>query len=142
MKVEILKSIDEKSVSQIGILLNKLDSKAQSPDFSRLDFLVNHSDFTLFVAYDDTDIVGMLSLTCCHTLSCSKFWIEDVIVDDLCRGKGVGRALVKAAVNHVRSLDDNSLIYLTSNPSRISARALYRSEGFEEYETGVFRMKK
>lgn len=141
MKVEILKSIDDKSVNKIGVLLNKLDFKVQPPDFSRLDFLINHADFKLFAAYDDDDIVGMLTLTCCHTLSCSKYWIEDVIVDDLCRGKGVGRALVKAAVKHVKSLDDNSVIYLTSNPSRVSARALYRSEGFEEYETGVFRMK-
>ena len=142
MKVEILKSIDARSVDQIGVLLNKLDPRAQAPDFNRLASLINRADFTLFAATDDKDnIVGMLTLTCCHTLSCSKYWIEDVVVDEVCRGKGVGRALVKAAVNHVKTMNENSVIYLTSNPSRVSARALYRSEGFEEYDTGVFRMK-
>ena len=142
MNVKILNSLDGHSVQQIGTLLNKLDSSAVSPDLTRLSFLVNHPDFTLFVATDESDcIVGMLTLTCCHTLACSKYWIEDVIVDEVCRGKGVGRALVRAAVQCVKECDGKSVIYLTSNPSRVSARALYRSEGFEEYNTGVFRLK-
>jgi ribosomal protein S18 acetylase RimI-like enzyme len=83
----------------------------------------------------------MLTLTCCQTLSRPKYWIEDVVVDPSCRGKGAGRALVQAAVRFVKEKNDGSVIYLTSNPSRTAARNLYRSEGFEEYETGVFRIK-
>lgn len=142
MNVKILNSLDDHSVQQIGALLNKLDPSAVSPDSERLNFLVDHPDFTLFVATDEGNrIVGMLTLTCCHTLACSKYWIEDVVVDEVCRGKGVGRALVKAAVQHTKKREEKSAIYLTSNPSRVSARALYRSEGFEEYNTGVFRLK-
>lgn len=35
--------------------------------------------------------------------------------------------------------NEEGTITLTSNPSRTAARSLYRSEGFEEYNTGVFR---
>jgi ribosomal protein S18 acetylase RimI-like enzyme len=82
----------------------------------------------------------MLTLTICHTLACSKYWIEDVVVDPAHRGEGVGRALVRAAVNYVKENETVPAIYLTSNPSRVAARRLYMSEGFEEYNTGVFRM--
>jgi ribosomal protein S18 acetylase RimI-like enzyme len=82
----------------------------------------------------------MLTLTICHTLACSKYWIEDVVVDPAHRGEGVGRALVRAAVNHVKENETVPAIYLTSNPSRVAARSLYMSEGFEEYNTGVFRL--
>ena len=43
--------------------------------------------------------------------------------------------------DYVKETETSPVIYLTSNPSRVSARNLYRSEGFEEYETGVFRIK-
>jgi ribosomal protein S18 acetylase RimI-like enzyme len=48
--------------------------------------------------------------------------------------------LVRAAVNYVKENETVPAIYLTSNPSRVAARSLYMSEGFEEYNTGVFRM--
>ena len=105
--------------------------------------LAASDQFNLFVAEDENGtIAGMLTLTCCPTLSRSKWWIEDVIVDPSYRGQGVGRALVQAAVAHVKATDISSSLYLTSNPSRVSARRLYVSEGFEEYETGVFRLPK
>ena len=74
------------------------------------------------------------------TLTGDKYWIEDVIVHEAFRGQGIGKALVKAAVEHVKESGKPYRIYLTSNPSRTAARNLYSSEGFEEYDTGVFRL--
>ena len=115
------------------------DAPAIGP--ARLAELLAGDSFWLFVTEDaDGQLAGMLTLTRCHTLSRSKFWIEDVIVDPAYRGQGVGRALVHAAVEYVRtavesntSCKRNPSLYLTSNPKRTAARALYRSEGFEEY---------
>ena len=142
MNVGILNKADNQVVEQIGNLLRKLSPAAVAPDFQRLSQLINDAGFKLFVASDENgSIVGMLTLTRCHTLAGSKYWIEDVIVDEVCRGKGAGRALVQAAVQHVKQQGGHHSIYLTSNPSRVSARNLYRSEGFEEYNTGVFRIR-
>ena len=141
MDIRILKHIDEKMMEQIGLLLRKLDPSAPETTPERWERLLADESFILFVAEEDKKVTGMLTLTCCATLSRDKYWIEDVIVDESQRGKGIGRALVKAAVSHVREKDFKDTIYLTSNPSRVSARVLYRSEGFEEYDTGVFRMK-
>lgn len=123
------------------MLLQTLNAEAPPLDVSRLNKLIADDSFKLFIAEEENGlIIGMLTLTRCHTLACSKFWIEDVVVDPVFRGKGVGRTLVRAAVTFVKENETDPTIYLTSNPSRVAARSLYMSEGFEEYKTGVFRL--
>lgn len=141
MKVYVLQNLTEENFIRIGELLHMLEAGAPELDMQRLQTLVKDESFNLFVAEDeDGRLSGMLTLTCCATLSRGKWWIEDVIVDPDYRGQGIGRALVRAAAAHVKAKEKHPAIYLTSNPSRVSARRLYMSEGFEEYETGVFRI--
>lgn len=155
MKTYILQELNEGNAARIDSLLHMLSPDAPAIGPARLSELLAGDSFWLFVTEDaDGQLAGMLTLTRCHTLSRSKFWIEDVIVDPTYRGQGVGRALVHAAVEYVRTSVEHEhatgesttgcerkpSLYLTSNPSRTAARALYRSEGFEEYETGVFRI--
>lgn len=139
MKIYILKDIEK--CAQVDSLLHILAPSMPSVNESRLRALLGDESFHLFVAEDSDGILsGMLTLTCCQTLARSKYWIEDVIVRPEFRGQGIGRALVEAAVDHVKETCAEAVIYLTSNPSRQAARALYRSVGFEDYETGVFRI--
>ena len=56
-------------------------------------------------------------------------WVEDVFVDDACRGHGVGRALVTATIEHARRLGCARL-HLDANSTNTPALALYRSFGF------------
>lgn len=63
--------------------------------------------------------------------------IEDVIVDANHRGKGFGRQLVEKLIQIAK--EKNLLeIYLTSNPKRVEARALYESLGFDQKDTTVY----
>ena len=181
MNTYILQELNETNAARIDTLLHMLSPDAPALGPARLAELLAGDSFWLFVTEDNDGVLaGMLTLTRCHTLSRSKFWIEDVIVDPAYRGQGVGRALVHAAVEYVKcygqTLQEQDIgqhdegtalqdrkpeqdgegtalqnrkpelpdmrpsLYLTSNPSRTAARALYRSEGFEEYETGVFRI--
>ena len=140
MKVYILKNTD--MCSQIDELLHILAPSMPSVSESRLSGLLGNDNFMLFVAENaDGALAGMLTLTCCQTLARGKYWIEDVVVRPEFRGQGIGRALVEAAVGHVKETCGQASIYLTSNPSRQAARALYRSVGFEDYDTGVFKME-
>jgi GNAT superfamily N-acetyltransferase len=126
---------------EIDLLLHELSPTLGIIDRDRVNRLLNEDRLTLFAAEDDNGrFTGMLTLTFCPTLTGDKYWIEDVIVHDEFRGQGIGKALVKAAVSHVKQSGHPYRIYLTSNPSRTAARNLYRSEGFEEYDTGVFRL--
>jgi GNAT superfamily N-acetyltransferase len=141
MNVRKLRNISSEEFSQINILLKKLSPKAPDISQERLDRLIDKESFSLFVTEEEATITGMLTLTRCDTLAKSKYWIEDVVVDPAFRGNGAGRALIQTAISHVKRAEEHCVIYLTSNPSRVEARTLYRSEGFEEYETGVFRIK-
>ena len=142
MEVIRLTTFDYETMQQVDSLLHMLSPKSQPVDSIRLKSLIKESRLHLFVCRDDNaGIMGMLTLTCCPTLARDRYWIEDVIVDEAFRGQGAGRALLRAAVGYARQELKASCIYLTSNPSRVQARALYRSEGFEEYETGVFRIR-
>lgn len=137
-----LTHIDNAMTERISQLLNSLRSVPAPMKQDQIEDLLEKESFNLFVAKNDKgDILGMLTLTSCGTLTGDKVWIEDVIVDERYRGQGAGRALIRTAVDYARNELKASSIYLTSNPSRIAARALYRSEGFEEYETGVFRIE-
>lgn len=141
MKVHILRHTDTETSTQINSLLHTLDPDMPEVTLERLERIIREDSFFLFVSENENGkLNGMLTLTRCHTLGRSKYWIEDVVVDPASRGKGVGRSLVRAAVSHVRDTEENAVIYLTSNPSRVPARALYSSEGFEKYDTGVFRI--
>jgi GNAT superfamily N-acetyltransferase len=141
MNISIIHKIDEGMQKEIDLLLHELSSSLGTIDKDRVNRLLEEGRLTLFAAEDDNGrFTGMLTLTFCPTLTGDKYWIEDVIVHDEFRGHGIGKALVKAAVSHVKQSGQPYRIYLTSNPSRTAARNLYRSEGFEEYDTGVFRL--
>lgn len=142
IKAYRLTHIDNAGTERISQLLNSLRSVPFTVEQYQIESLLTKEGFSLFVAQTGEGyITGMLTLTACSTLTGDKVWIEDVIVDERFRGQGAGRALIRTAVDYARNELKASSIYLTSNPSRIAARALYRSEGFEEYETGVFRIE-
>ena len=141
MKTYSINEIKEDMQREIDLLLHELSPALGKTDRDRVNRLIKDGSLILFVTEtDDNKIAGILTLTHCETLTSTRYWIEDVVVTEQFRGQGIGRALVHSAVQHVNSIADNHSLYLTSNPSRIAARNLYRSEGFEEYETGVFRI--
>ena len=141
MKTYSINEINEDMQREIDLLLHELSPALGKIDRDRVNRLIKDGNLIIFVnETNDNKIAGILTLTHCETLTSTKYWIEDVVVAEDFRGQGIGRDLVHAAVQHVNSISAPHSLYLTSNPSRIAARNLYRSEGFEEYETGVFRI--
>ncbi len=95
----------------------------------------------LYVARDEEgEIVGTFSLTLQKIPTGPKMWLEDVVVDERVRGKGLGEALVQEAIGIARRPGVKSL-NLTSSPERVAANKLYQKMGFEKRETNVYRMK-
>ena len=137
ISVEIATSVDDELVEGLNRLLPQLSSSASSLDVGDLEALVQ-SPSTLFVARDGDLIVGTLTLVVFAIPTGLRAWIEDVVVDESTRGRGVGEALTMAAIDEatrrgVRSID------LTSRPSRVAANALYVKLGFGLRETNVYR---
>ena len=80
----------------------------------------------------------MLSLVVFGIPTGTKAWVEDVVVDDGARGKGVGKSLMRHAMEQAKKLGAKT-VDLTSRPSREAANKLYQSLGFETRETNVYR---
>ena len=120
-------------------LLPQLSQSAQMPNSQQIEALIASDNTHLFVAELESEIVGMLSLVVVDIPTGRKAWIEDVVVDEKARGLYIGAALVEKAKDVAAELGAKK-IYLTSNPSRVAAHAIYKKCGFEEYDTSVFRM--
>jgi ribosomal protein S18 acetylase RimI-like enzyme len=119
-------------------LLPQLSSSAQMPTAEHIEAMLHNPNTHLFVAEKEGSIVGMLSLVIVDIPTGRKAWIEDVVVDKAARGEHIGEALVERAKEAASALGVKKL-YLTSNPSRTAAHALYKKCGFEEYDTTLFR---
>jgi ribosomal protein S18 acetylase RimI-like enzyme len=63
--------------------------------------------------------------------------VEDVVVDGAARGRGVGEAMTRAALELAESAGVRA-VELTSHPSREAANRLYPRLGFERRETNVY----
>ena len=126
-------------VESINRLLAQLSSSGRCLTFGQLQAMVDCAASHLFLARRNGEIVAMLTLGEYLAPTGRKMWIEDVVVDAAARGNSFGRAMVEYAVGYARGLGDGALM-LTSRPSRIAANALYRSSGFEQKETNVYKM--
>jgi GNAT superfamily N-acetyltransferase len=136
--INILTRASDDDVQKINHLLGLLTTHAQPVDVERLKEICQHS--MLLVAREENSIIGMWSL--CHSVTPtgSKWLIEDVVVDESARGKGIGRRLISEAIDCIKA-NGGGQIELTSRPARIAANKLYQSIGFEKKETNVYVMK-
>ena len=66
--------------------------------------------------------------------------IEDMIVDDRYRGKGLGEKILLDLLRWAKS-NGVEVVELTTNPKRIAANALYQKVGFKLHETNHYLLK-
>ncbi len=140
MKVYRVSEADERLAAAFARLVPQLSASLAVPSPEALGRIAASTSTALFCAEADGGIVGVLSLAWYDVPSGRKAWIEDVVVDAACRGRGVGRALVDEAVRHAGRIGA-SCVMLTSNPAREAAHALYRKTGFRVCDTTLFKLK-
>ncbi len=130
--------VDDELVEAFARLVPQLSSSSPPPTREQLAELVDGPDTVLFVARVDGRVMGSLTLAFYRIPTGLKAWIEDVVVDDDARGRGVGAALNEAALAVARRRGAKD-VSLTSRPSREAANRLYQRIGFERRETNVYR---
>ena len=108
-----------------------------------LEALISANSSILLIArYPDeqADIMGMLALIIYRVPTGIRTRIEDVVVDETMRGKGIGEALVRRALIMARDAGADG-VALTSNPKRGVANRLYQRLGFRLWETNLYFYK-
>ncbi len=120
-------------------LLPQLSSSATMLSAAEIQGLVRSEASHLLLARDDDgSILGSMTLVVFVIPTGVRAWIEDVVVDEAARGRGVGEALNRQALALADELGART-VDLTSRPSRVAANALYKKLGFEERETNIYR---
>ena len=139
IKILELKDADYEELESINELLPQLSSSAELLDIQRLKVLINSESTIVYIAQDERGkILGTLSLVTIEIPTGRKGWIEDVVVDQSARGKGIGKALMNHALEKAVKFGLKS-VDLTSRPSREEANMLYQSLGYQKRETNVYR---
>lgn len=130
----------EELISAFQGLIPQLSSSNPPPSEDELADIVTSDASRLLMARVDGQLVGSLTLVLFRIPTGVRAWIEDVVVDDAARGRGVGAALNNAALDLARR-EGATTVDLTSRPSREAANRLYQRLGFEVRETNVYRFK-
>lgn len=119
-------------------LIPQLSSSAAEPRHKDLESIIKSPATILLIARTDQTLLGMLTLAIFRVPTGVRSIIEDVIVDERHRGRGIASALVREALAQARTAGART-VDLTSRPSREAANRLYLKLGFEQRQTNLYR---
>jgi ADP-ribose pyrophosphatase YjhB (NUDIX family) len=121
-------------IDKIKELTRQLDPNAmideQSVYKAALDGFVS-------TVYDNGNLVGMGWIFPRQTMLRRQAVVEDMIVDESQRGKGLGQKILLDLIAWAKAKGMNT-IELTTNPKRIAANSLYQKVGFKLHETNHY----
>src|SRR5690606_35186147 len=125
--------------SKIAALFRQLSPNKQQVDLNEVLDAANC--IVLSTCFIDGEVVGIASMANYKVISGNKGWIEDVVVDENYRGKGIGRKLVEKllAVAQERAYTE---VLLFTEAHRNQAIHLYESMGFRKRESSIYVLKR
>lgn len=140
VKVEIATSSPPAIVEAVQRLTPQLSRSKPPPTADEIAEVVSSPATDLFLATDDGDggVLGMATLVSFRIPTGMRAWVEDVVVDEAARNRGVGAALNRAMLERARELGCLT-VDLTSRPTREAANRLYSKLGFHPRDTNVYR---
>jgi ribosomal protein S18 acetylase RimI-like enzyme len=143
MVIETVSQITDELLAALERLIPQLTSNHPPPTPEALRELISSEASTLLAArYPNAraPIVGVLTLVLYRVPTGTRARIEDVVVDEEVRGKGIGERLVRQALDLAREAGADG-VALTSNPKREAANRLYQRLGFKPWETNLYFFK-
>jgi ribosomal protein S18 acetylase RimI-like enzyme len=141
MEIVEIRQVTDELVEAFQRLTPQLSSSAAVPSVDELEDIVSSRASILLVARDpelDWKILGSLTLVVFRIPTGVRAWIEDVVVDTDQRGRGIGEALTRAALERAKQ-EGAKTVDLTSRPTREAANRLYQRVGFVQRVTNLYR---
>ncbi|MEZ5267768.1 MAG: GNAT family N-acetyltransferase [Microthrixaceae bacterium] len=91
-------TVDDELLAAMQRLVPQLSSSSPPPDRTRLAEIVESPACHLLLARDGSAVLGSMTLVVFPIPTGIRAWIEDVVVDSDARGRGVGEALNRRAI--------------------------------------------
>jgi GNAT superfamily N-acetyltransferase len=123
----------------LASLLPQLNPALAGPTHYQLKALITDPASTLLLVIDGGAIIGTATVVVYTTPAWVKARIEDVVVDERVRGRGIGEALVNECIEVARKRGA-SIVELQSARHREVANRLYPRMGFQLRDTNVYRI--
>jgi len=131
--------VTESLTDAYRVLIPQLSSSSNPPTGEALQRIIESDSAQILIAENENgEILGTMTIIIFQIPTGIRAWIEDVVVDSSVRGKGIGKKLNLAALELAKQAGAKT-VDLTSRPARQEANQLYRSIGFAERETNVYR---
>ncbi len=143
MYIEVASEATPELCEALQRLVPQLSTRKTPPTSEEMNALLRSEASTLLVAREPAEgdsIVGVLCLAVYRVPTGIRSIIEDVIVDESMRRRGIGEALMRRAIDLARQAGAEG-VSLTSNPRREAANLLYQSMGFELRKTHPYFYK-
>jgi len=140
MHIEKVSEVTEELLDALQRLIPQLSAHKAAPTLDELTALTNSQSSTLLIARvsdEKSSIVGMLTLAIYRVPTGIRSIIEDVVVDESMRRRGIAEALMRRAIELAREARASGMS-LTSNSQRAAANHLYQSMGFKRRETNAY----
>ncbi|OGG57464.1 hypothetical protein A2853_03845 [Candidatus Kaiserbacteria bacterium RIFCSPHIGHO2_01_FULL_55_17] len=131
---------DESSLAQIRSLLKQLYSDAKEIPSSALKDIGTSPSTELWVIKEGGQVIGMVTINFLQRLGGTSGYIDDVVILESERGKGLGQKLLERVIERARERRARK-ISLTSRPSREAANKLYQKLGFKKKETNAYQLE-
>lgn len=138
IEISICDEVNDAVVAAFAELVPQLSRSSSPPTAEELNKIVAHEASTILLASEGKTILGSMTLVLFPIPTGIRAWIEDVVVDESARGRGVGEALNRRALKIALNAGAQT-VDLTSRPSRDAANRLYQRLGFVARETNVYR---
>ena len=111
-------------------------------DRNRLEELIESHYHDVLLAVDNDKVVGMVIVSVVMTTLEQNVYMEDLVVDAECRGKGIGGKLLEAVKEWGRAKGCRRLEFTSSNrDGKVGARGFYESHGANVRDTDFYRIE-
>jgi GNAT superfamily N-acetyltransferase len=141
MRIEAVRHATREIEQALARLLPQLNPTLLVPTMERLQALMADPAVTLLVARDGDSIVGTATVIVYTTPFWIKARLDEVVVDESARGKGVGEAIVNACLEVGRERGAQvAELQSGRGPAREVANRLYRRMGFQLRESNLYRI--
>ncbi len=137
MEVKILRErdVNPELEHNISLLMKQLNPELKPPSLSHI--IPESGNLYILCAFEGKELLGMATLAVYRVLSGEKGWIEDVVVDQKHRRKGVARILTEQLIQLSRDRGLDQLMLYTGT-HRKAAQQLYEQCGFSKKNSYLY----
>jgi ribosomal protein S18 acetylase RimI-like enzyme len=139
MEIQRLSEATEQDAIELSKLAVALHGDERSMSVIELKDLILDGNVDLFVARDGGRIVGMGAIYFIRKIGSNKCYMEDLIVDETYRGKGVGSTLLGALIEAARKRKARALEFGT-RVTREDAHRFYERNGFKKKDRFIYSL--